>query len=124
MPDQSWVGPECGERVRAELLKLLPRLGRRKIEMNERIQLNQHGAPEVDFTTPLVGSESRDSVLSGDSGVWIVEHPRATERAISKTQQHQCAPLGPRLRCDCAVTAAVHSRVSEHPGIPTRLKTQ
>ena len=37
VPDEPRVRPERCERVRAELLKLFPRLGRRKIEMNERI---------------------------------------------------------------------------------------
>jgi len=32
--------------------------------------------------------------------------------------------LGARLRCDCAVTSAVHRGVSEHRGIPTVLKTR
>jgi hypothetical protein len=30
----------------------------------------------------------------------------------------------PRPRCDCAVTSAVRGGVSDHPGIPTGLKTQ
>ena len=45
MPDQRWIIPERGERVNAELLKLLPRLRRRKIEMDERIQLASIAEP-------------------------------------------------------------------------------
>src|SRR6266853_4295500 len=44
--------------------------------------------------------------------------------AISEGPAASPAPLGPRLRCDCAVTSAVHGGVSEHRGIPTGLKTQ
>ena len=32
--------------------------------------------------------------------------------------------LGPRPRCDCAVTSAVRGGVLDHRGIPTGLKTQ
>jgi hypothetical protein len=39
VPNQSWIIPECGERIGAEFFELLPCLRRRKIEMNERFQL-------------------------------------------------------------------------------------
>src|SRR5260370_35789982 len=34
------------------------------------------------------------------------------------------AHIGPRLRCDCAVTSALRGGILKHPGIPTVLKTQ
>ena len=124
MPDQSWVGPECGERVRAELLKLLPRLGRRKIEMNERIQLKSAWRTGRGFHN----SVSRLGIQRFGS-VWRLRGvDRGTSGGLERGQFPKrgsiSAPLVPRPRCDCAVTSAVRGGVPEHPGIPIALKTQ
>src|SRR5437868_5205860 len=64
-------------------------------------------------------------VLSGATGV-----PAGSRRIWKSEGQLPSAgrlapwPVGPRLRCDCAVTPAVRSGPLEHPGIPTTLKTQ
>src|SRR5260221_10766245 len=60
----------------------------------------------------------RHGSVSGDSGA------RAREGKFPNRRQRPVRALGPRLRCDCAVTSAVRSGVSEHPGIPAALKTQ
>src|ERR1017187_8534755 len=55
-------------------------------------------------------------------------HWRAAARVSSMVNFRRAdaspAPLGTRLRCDCAVTSAVRGGVPEHLGIPTALKTQ
>src|ERR1017187_8443021 len=64
------------------------------------------------------GISSLDSTLSARPAPGNLRRPHRPSAAVSP------APLGPRLRCDCAVTSAVCGGVSDHRGIPTVLKTR
>src|ERR1039458_2512538 len=64
------------------------------------------------------GISSLDSTLSARPAPGNLRRPHRPSAAVSP------ARLGPRLRCDCAVTSAVCGGVSDHRGIPTLLKTQ
>src|ERR1035437_10352039 len=56
------------------------------------------------------GISSLDSTLSGRPAPGNLRRPHRPSAAVSP------APLGPRLRCDCAVTSAVCGGVSDHRG--------